>query len=256
MRTLTTAFIVTVSAVGVAWVLYVVLPFMWGRYLRYRLGRCARRAGILALTFDDGPGRHLTPEVLRILAEHNVRASFFVLGRNVAGREDLVRRLARDGHDICSHGFDHVRQSRSLPGRTIRDIRHGWRTLDAALGCGTSVYPFRPPHGRLNLAGLLYLWRHRVPILYWSIDSGDTFDRTRRQASRAACELARQGGGVVLLHDFDRTDADTGQMVLDSLRHLLATAEERHLRVMPISEFLRQRSTLSANIENARGACG
>jgi hypothetical protein len=51
--------------------------------------------------------------------------------------------------------------------------------------------------------------------------------------------LARQGGGVVLLHDFERTDADTGQMVLDSLRNVLQTAKERNLRVMPVSELLR-----------------
>lgn len=60
----------------------------------------------------------------------------------------------------------------------------------------------------------------------------------------------------MLLHDFDRTDADTGQMVLDSLRQILEAAEKRNLRVMPISEFLRQRSTASTNIEDARGACG
>jgi len=233
-----------VICLGVAlgcWAGYVATPYGYGRWLRWRLDRRVRRAGVLVLTFDDGPGAVLTPRLLEILEERQVRAGFFLLGRHVARREALVREIRQAGHDICSHGFDHVRQSRALPRRTVADIRNGWAAIDGALGDaggGRGVYPFRPPHGRLNAAGLAWLWWKRVPIVYWTIDSGDTWARDRRDSGWAARELSRRGGGVVLLHDFDRTEERTGTMVLESVERLLETASEMGIRVVPVRELL------------------
>lgn len=60
------------------------------------------------MTFDDGPGSSLTPSILSILAESKAKATFFPLGRNIAGREAIVGQIAQQGHDICSHGYDHL----------------------------------------------------------------------------------------------------------------------------------------------------
>jgi peptidoglycan/xylan/chitin deacetylase (PgdA/CDA1 family) len=75
---------------------------------RLIVSRCdGLRRRALALTFDDGPSQW-TPAMLDVLGEHEARATFFVVGRYVEERPELVARMAREGHEIGNHTFDHV----------------------------------------------------------------------------------------------------------------------------------------------------
>jgi peptidoglycan-N-acetylglucosamine deacetylase len=229
--------IVTVFCLGVVLAAYFMAPWLWGRYLRYGLLRQVRRQGSLCITFDDGPGNRLTPRILDILAEHGVQATFFLLGRNIAGREDLVRRIAAEGHDVGSHGFDHLHAWKVPPWRSIRNIETGWQAIDAALGTRRGTYPFRPPYGKLNLAMLLYLWARRAPIVYWTVDSGDTWSRDRRQTRLNRPELRMRQGAVVLVHDFDRTRNEIDEYVLHTVQQCIAVARESRLKLCSCSQL-------------------
>ena len=151
------------------------VPFIHKRVLKLKLKRKTFILNSLVLTFDDGPGSRLTPAVLGILAENNVRATFFLMGRNISGREHIVKEMAKQGHEICSHGYEHLHHWRISPIRAIRDIKRGWQAINTALGVNKRSYPFRPPYGQLNIFSLLYLWIYRVPVIYWSADLGDTW---------------------------------------------------------------------------------
>jgi len=217
--------------------LYVMLPWLYGRLLRRKLHKKAATTRTVVISFDDGPGTCLTLEVLERLAEHQLRASFFLLGRNIPGREEIVRRIRDEGHDVCSHGFDHLHAWKVWPWQAISDIRKGWQTIDKALGTGPGRYPFRPAYGKLNLVTLLYLWAKRVPIVYWSVDIGDTWSPARGQRERdREWEKLRQGG-VVLAHDFDRTTDHIDAYVLESVDRVLNTAEDARLTVRSLSEL-------------------
>ena len=179
----------------------------------------------------------MTPAILKILAEFKAKATFFLLGRNVAGREAIVRQIAEQGHDICSHGYDHLNGLKTSPFQVLSDIERGWAAIDAALGTMRKKYPFRPPNGKLNIICLLYLLIRRVPIVYWSMDSGDTW-RELPDSLRVA-QLAERAGGVVsLAHDFDRKNENRSQYVVESVRAALAMAAEKDMRVLTVSEFL------------------
>jgi len=225
-------------SICIAIFLYWGMPWIYGKWLRLLLKLKAVRRNVLVLTFDDGPGSRLTPAILDILAEHNVKATFFLLGRNIARREAIVRQISAAGHEICSHGYDHLNYWKVSPFRAIFDIKRGWEAIDNALGKKRRAYPFRPPGGKLNLFCLLYLWVHRIPILYWTLVSSDTWPVGRRDSQRAALLASKTGGAVVLAHDFDRTDDDTNKMVLDSIRLSLVTAQETGMKVMVLSELL------------------
>ena len=208
-----------------------------GRLARLILKHKAVESNALVLTFDDGPGNRLTPAILSILAENNAKATFFLLGRNIAGREAIVRQIAEQGHEICSHGYDHLHQWKVLPFRALSDMKRGWKAIDAALGRNRRIYPFRPPNGKLNIVCLLYLLVLRVPIFYWSADSGDTW-ATEPESCRLA-QLARSAGGAVsLAHDFDRSNDKTDRFVLESLRAALAMTREKDMRLMTVSQLL------------------
>ena len=217
--------------------LYVGVPWIYGRSVRILLKRRAQRHEVLVLTFDDGPGSRLTPVILSILAENKAKATFFLLGRNIVGREEIVRQIAEQGHEICSHGYDHLHYWKVSPFRSLSDIRRGWEAIDVALGLNRQKYPFRPPNGRLNIIALLYLLVRQVPIIYWSVDSGDTW-QSQPDSHRVTLFVKKTGGAVSLAHDFDRFDDSMNGLVLESVRSALAMATTRGMRVLTISELL------------------
>jgi peptidoglycan/xylan/chitin deacetylase (PgdA/CDA1 family) len=202
------------------------------------LKRSAIKSKTLVLTFDDGPGNRLTPVILNILSKYHVKATFFLLGRNIVGRENLVKRIAAEGHEICSHGYDHINYWYVSPVRALADIKRGWQAIDIALGTDCQKYPFRPPYGKLNIVCLLYLMLKRIPVVYWSIVSGDTWPLGRIDSQRIGMLARKKGGGVALVHDFDRSDNSVDNMVLELVRTALTTAQQTGLRVRTVSELL------------------
>lgn len=217
--------------------IYVGVPWIYGRLARILLQRRAEEQKALILTFDDGPGSRLTPVILNILAEYKVKATFFLLGINIAGREGIARQIAEQGHEICSHGYDHMDYLKTSPMRTIKDIKQGWQAIDSALGINSTKYAFRPPRGKLNIICLLYLLLCRVPIVYWSVDLGDTWLETIDPARIA--HLAQEAGGAVsLAHDFDRSDDTLDSLILESVRSALAMAQQTGMQVLTCSQLL------------------
>lgn len=228
---------IVVPVILVAMVLYCGVPVagMWS--LRKRLAAKVQRDKKLVLTFDDGPGTRLTPAILALLAEYDCKATFFLLGRSIVGREDIVRQIQAEGHEIGSHGYGHLHHWRVGPWRALKDVTQGWEAINTALGVSGGTYPFRPPYGKLNALVMLYLRLRGVPVCFWTADSTDTWPRQRRDGTLAVAELEKTGGAVVLAHDFDRNSADVDALVLQCIDSLLETARARGIAVSTFSEF-------------------
>ncbi len=147
------------------------------------------------LTFDDGPHPDHTPAVLDRLAAYGLTAAFFLVGNRVTDPA-LVRRIAAAGHVLGNHTFSHaVPRWRDFTG-AVADVA---RCQDVVPGATL----FRPPLGRLTPGLWWAARRHRLPVLTWSLDSGDW--RCRSAADAAACAAAVAAavrpGDVVLFHD-------------------------------------------------------
>jgi len=228
--------ILTVGVIAAG--LYFCVPWLYGRWSRTMLGRCASRRRCVVVTLDDGPGRQMTSAVLDVLATGGVKAVFFLLGRNIRGNEDLVRRIRAQGHEIGSHSHDHLHAWKVAPWRAVADIRRGRKAIDDALDVKGGTYPFRPPHGKLNLITWIYLLATRTPIVYWTIDSGDTWIDRPRDPDRAGRLSRERKGGVILIHDFDRKAEEMHRYALEALRSSLDAARELHLPVVTYSQLM------------------
>jgi peptidoglycan-N-acetylglucosamine deacetylase len=211
-----------------------------GAYLSPQALRAVREAALrrycrdnrkLVLTFDDGPGRPLTPRLLDLLARHRVHATFFLLGRNVPGNEDLVERIVREGHEVGCHGQDHRNALRTAPWLAVRDIAAGFRTLAPWLRPGAA---YRPPYGKLSLVTWLVVVRRKIPLGWWTVDSGDTHER--RPGLREVLASTEEGG-IVLFHDHHRSD-DGIRFILETCDAVLHQAEDRGLDVCRLGDLL------------------
>ena len=209
--------------------LYIPIPWLYGLALRARQRTKAISGNQVFLTFDDGPGNRLTPKILAILKKHNIKATFFILGRNISGREKILKSVVKEGHSVASHSFCHLSAWEALPWRLIYDIKKGWEELHNVLAGGPKKYMFRPPYGKLNLFSILFLWLQCAPVVYWTIDSLDTWAKDKRNANHAADRIRSEGGGIILFHDFDRATDQTDDYVLDSLKAVIKTGQDMQL---------------------------
>lgn len=192
-----------------------------------RLRRRCARLRALCLTFDDGPGHTLTRPIMDLVESHGGRATFFMLGANATRHPDLVAEVRRRGHQIGSHSRHHLDAWTTSPWRAARDVASGVRDVESLTGARG---PFRPPRGRMTLASFAHALIIRRPPVWWTLDSGDTHPSPPDPA-RLAHALDRDGGGVVLLHDFDRSRPDRAAFVLDSTRHALEWARRSGAQV-------------------------
>ncbi len=210
-------------------------PIVMKEIARQSLRRRCRRERVLALTYDDGPSSRLTPEVLDLLDEHGVRATFFLIGRSVVGQEPLVRRIAAAGHELGCHSMEHLHAWRAAPWRVVADIVSGYQRLAPWV---PEDGLFRPPYGKIILSSWLHLLARNAPVAWWTHDSGDTHRRLPPD-DLLADRVGRDGGGVVLLHDSDRPDPAHRKFVLNATRSLLRRARVEGFRVELVGSLLR-----------------
>jgi len=177
----------------------------------------------VTFTFDDGPSPEATPPILKILAEHRVRATFFFIGRYLdgdSGRASLARGVARQvaaaGHFVGNHTHDHALLTNVTRTQAMAQIDEGAASIERVLGARPIF--FRPPYGQLDdfLEGEL---RARgAELVLWSIEAQDMKrEDSDAMASSLEWQIEYAGGGVVLLHDVRRSTVDALPKVLDWL---------------------------------------
>jgi peptidoglycan/xylan/chitin deacetylase (PgdA/CDA1 family) len=152
----------------------------------------------LALTYDDGPNDPCTESILDILDIHDVKATFFLIGRYVRQRPDLVRRQVVLGHAIGNHTWDHPNLIFSTPQSLRSQLERTSKEIFNA--CGQQPTLFRPPFGGRR-PGVLQTARAMgmTPIL-WNVTCYDWKATTPETVQRHAARQIR-GGDVILLHD-------------------------------------------------------
>lgn len=166
---------------------------------------------LIALTFDDGPRRSTTTRLLDGLAERGVKATFFLIGRQIPDNEDVIRRMDREGHQIGIHTFDHV-QLTELNQTDFSAQVDKTRTLLTEL-LGHDGFLLRPPYGKWDEGVRL---RAGCPIILWSIDPEDWDDKDTNRVVTEVVSQARDGG-IILLHDIYPESVDAALEIVDQL---------------------------------------
>ena len=173
----------------------------------------------IALTFDDGPRRETTEKLLDGLRERGASATFFLVGEEIAGKEDLVKRMAAEGHQIGNHTWSHVRLENA--GTAGQEIRMTERALEELLG--EKDYWLRPPYGIMD-EGV----ETNVPLVKWSVDPRDWESRSTAKVVQAVLRDAGPNA-IILLHDIYPTSVEAALQIVDALEkegYWFVTVEE------------------------------
>lgn len=169
----------------------------------------------VALTFDDGPHASNTPRLLDILRARNVKATFYVIGKNVDMYPGIVRRTVAEGHEIGNHTYNHPKLSSLGTDRVLSEIR---RTDEAVFkAAGIRPKTLRPPYG-----ALLQSQRQMIhstfgyPTIMWSVDPLDW----KRPGSSVVTSRIISGtnqGAIILVHDLHASSVDAMPATIDAL---------------------------------------
>jgi len=172
----------------------------------------------IALTYDDGPNDPHTLKLLDVLAKHNVKATFFMIGRFVRERPDIARAVAEAGHVIGNHTFTHPLLIFESAAQTRSELETCRAALTDAIGEHSNL--FRPPFGGRRPATLRIARELSLQTVMWNLTG---YDWNAPPAAEIEKKVSRQirGGDVILLHDggHKAMGADRSQTVLatDSL---------------------------------------
>jgi peptidoglycan/xylan/chitin deacetylase (PgdA/CDA1 family) len=181
---------------------------------------------VVALTFDDGPDPTDTPDVLDILKEKKVRATFFVLGQAAQSNPYLLKRLVNEGHEIGNHSFNHDYQQRRL----VEEMNQTDKEIFAATG--THTYFYRPPGGFLSKSQLEIIKGNGHVVALWSVDSKDWRNPGIKQIVDNVIKHVFPGA-IILMHDggYHRTQT------VKALGPIIDALQERGYRLVTLSEL-------------------
>lgn len=165
----------------------------------------------IALTFDDGPHPIYTPQMLELLKEEQVPATFFLLGENVELYGDVVKEIAKEGHLIGNHTYHHVQITSLSLEEACKEIQETSDLIEELTGTGTEYV--RPPFGTWNeeLEERLDL----IPVM-WSIDTKDWTTQNVDWIVRETVKHA-EDHDIILMHDSYQSTVDAVKRVIEQL---------------------------------------
>ncbi|OXM87790.1 polysaccharide deacetylase family protein [Paenibacillus rigui] len=187
----------------------------------------------VSLTFDDVPDLIYTPQILDILHNYGVRATFFVVGNRAAAHPEIIRRMVRDGHAIGSHTFTHPNCNKVSDTKFQNEITRTEQTLANITGYKPTL--FRPPYGNVTEQQILWLASQQYHIINWNVDSLDWKGLNADQVSANILGHVRPGS-VILQHAGGGEGEDlTG--TVQALPHIIENLHTQGIDMVTIPEL-------------------
>lgn len=167
----------------------------------------------VALTFDDGPNPNTTPQLLNILKNKKVKASFFMVGNGVDAYPNVAKRVSDAGHQVGSHSYAHPQ----LTSLSTSQIQSEMRRTDKAIYYATGKLPktYRPPYGSVNryVANIV-----AKPAIMWSIDTRDWESRNPYMINNVVSNNIHNGA-IILMHDIHQPTINSVSTMIDNLKN-------------------------------------
>ncbi len=190
---------------------------------------------IIALTFDDGPHRKYTAQILDVLAKHNAKATFFIVGQNAEKNPEVVERMYKEGHELANHTFTHPLRT-NVP-NLLKEIKKTNDTIHNITGFTPTL--FRPVEGQYSDAMIEAVAKEGYKVVMWSWHL-DTLDWKSPGTNRIVNTVLNgvKEGNIVLFHDGGGNRRQTVQ----AIEKILAELDSQGYRFVTVSELLDVRS--------------
>lgn len=190
-------------------------------------------AGV-ALTFDDGPSTD-TERILDILEHHDLKATFFMLGRQVESMPQTARRVVAAGHEVGNHSYSHPSFLFSGAGETHEQIERAQQIIENVLGSAPRIA--RPPYGARTPSYFAAAQKLGLRTVLWSVSGFDWKQTDPTKIARRVLGRATPGS-IIVLHDADSDLKANRGATVKAVELIIDGLQERGLKVVPLSQLL------------------
>lgn len=189
---------------------------------------------VVALTFDDGPTPDKTNQILQILAEEQIPATFFLIGQEVQQHPQLVRQILAAGHQVGNHSFSHQRMIFKSPAFVAGEIEQTDKLLRDS-GVDGVIY-FRPPYGKKLLVLPWYLMKHHRVSVTWDV-APENFPKIAKDPQALVDYTVQQTkpGSIILLHVM----YDSRQATMQAVPQIIRQLKAQGYRFVTVHELLK-----------------
>ncbi|MET3508500.1 polysaccharide deacetylase family protein [Halalkalibacter oceani] len=190
---------------------------------------------VVALTFDDGPDRLYTNQILDILKENNAKATFFVVGKRVKENPEVAQNIIINGNEIANHTFTHPNLNRINKSQLTKEIRDAEQTVLSTTGVRPSL--FRPPLGHYNDEIISNVRENDYIVVMWSWHQ-DTYDWKNPGVKTIVNNVLSNicNGDIILFHDFGGDRSQTVQ----ALEIIVPELKRKGYQFVTVSELLQE----------------
>lgn len=188
---------------------------------------------LIALTFDDGPTPEFTGEILRILKEEDVKATFFLIGGELEKHADEGKKIVAEGHEIGNHSYSHVRMIVVTPSFVKEEIE---KTDALIRSIGYQKTPhFRPPYGKKLFALPFYLSQNKRKSITWDVEP-ETFPEVNKSSEEITKYVLTntKNGSIILLHVM----YDPQKKSLTAVKPIVEGLKQKGFRFVTVSELI------------------
>ncbi|MGP4749946.1 polysaccharide deacetylase family protein [Agrobacterium pusense] len=191
---------------------------------------------VVALTFDDGPSVRFTPDVLAVLREREVKATFFLTGKETEENLPQARMIVSEGHQVGNHSYTHSNMMLMGSARIRDEIERTDAAIRTAGHKGEIM--FRPPYGKKLLGLPWYLYRHDRKTIMWDVEPESYPDIAEDAAALAKHVIEHtKNGSIIIMHVMYRSREASRQalpLIIDGLR-------QRGFEFVTVSQLLENR---------------
>ncbi len=183
----------------------------------------------IAISFDDGPATNYTPEILKLLKQENIKATFFCIGNRITGNENILKQIKEEGHIIGNHSYSHhfwfdMYSSKKM----LNDLKMMDDEMERATGLRPKL--FRPPYGVTNPNLKKAIIKGGYTPVGWSVRSLDTVIKDEKKLLNKIMDSLKPGA-VFLFHD-------TQKVTLNVLPEFIQEVKNRGYQIVPLDKLL------------------
>jgi len=183
----------------------------------------------IAISFDDGPAKNYTPEILHLLKQDDIKATFFCIGNRIAGNEHILQQIKTDGHIIGNHSYSHhFWFDMFSSGKMLADMKQMDQEVERAIGIQPKL--FRPPYGVTNPNLAKAIKNGNYTPVGWNVRSMDTVIKSEKKLLDKL-NASLKPGAVFLFHDTSKT-------ILEVLPQFIKEVKNKGYQIIPLDKLL------------------
>jgi peptidoglycan-N-acetylglucosamine deacetylase len=234
MDTVLTSILLILSALLTTYLCLILMPQV---YRLFQVWRWSKHSDRIALTYDDGPDEITSVDLMNLLDELNVKATFYLVGFRAERAPCVVQQLAERGHELGTHSYSHWHAWKIMPWRDCSDAERAYSVLSPHVG---PTAPYRPPFGKISLVTLISMWLKKRRVDWWTSPTNDTDDEFP-EVGQAAAEILATKKPVILMHSH-HDEPHRRAFMLALTRAIVEQAREKDMKIVTMQSLTNQKA--------------